>query len=422
MERSNFMMLSENLVNFWCPFHAVAFNLVVLMLLICHTRAVFADPGVVPLPDTALDFSDLRSSNSSNAAHQNSRNNEDWTVCNRCETYRPPRAHHCRICHRCVRRMDHHCPWINNCVGELNQKYFIQFLFYTGLASLYAMGLVLATWVWPLDRISASRSEGYEGGVAGNPIQIAHRIILLVESILFGLFVTVIFYDQVVSIITDESPIEQLRNRLQREGARGGSHTRKPKIALLREVFGRGASVLRDGGPSFLCLCLLFLSFLLLSFLFLLFLLHHLLLPSLLPSPPPPPPPLPLPCLGVEGGTKSLHHHHHHHHHPKKSLLPSSLTQVWSSAGFSPATSPPRPPAGRLTATCPTTTSDLLLARPSLLASVSLLGRGRGTPSPPPQFISCSKRRRPPDEVTPPKLERLAQRPERGAAGWPAGL
>ncbi|XP_007426203.1 palmitoyltransferase ZDHHC3-like [Python bivittatus] len=224
----------------WCPFHAVAFNFIVLMLLVCHTRAVFADPGVVPLPDTALDFSDLRSSGSSNAAHQNSRNNEDWTVCNRCETYRPPRAHHCRICHRCVRRMDHHCPWINNCVGELNQKYFIQFLFYTGLASLYAMGLVLATWLWPVDRSSASKAEGAEGGVSGNRVQIAHRIILLVESILFGLFVTVIFYDQVVSIITDETPIEQLRNRLLKEGHRGGTHTRKPKIALLREVFGRG--------------------------------------------------------------------------------------------------------------------------------------------------------------------------------------
>ncbi|KAG6923515.1 palmitoyltransferase ZDHHC3-like, partial [Chelydra serpentina] len=112
----------------WCPFHAVMFNLIVLLLLACHTRAVFADPGMVPLPDTAIDFSDLRSSTS----HKSERSNEDWTVCNRCETYRPPRAHHCRICHRCVRRMDHHCPWINNCVGELNQKYFIQFLFYTG--------------------------------------------------------------------------------------------------------------------------------------------------------------------------------------------------------------------------------------------------------------------------------------------------
>ena len=36
---------------------------------------------------------------------------DEWTLCSRCEAYRPPRAQHCRVCHRCVRRMDHHCPW-----------------------------------------------------------------------------------------------------------------------------------------------------------------------------------------------------------------------------------------------------------------------------------------------------------------------
>ncbi|XP_031465267.1 palmitoyltransferase ZDHHC3-like isoform X2 [Phasianus colchicus] len=124
----------------WCPIHAVTFNLLVLLLLASHTRAVFADPGVVPLPGTAIDFSDL---------HPTERNSDEWTLCSRCEAYRPPRAHHCRVCHRCVRRMDHHCPWINNCIGELNQKYFIQFLFYTGLTSAYAAGLVLAVWLGP---------------------------------------------------------------------------------------------------------------------------------------------------------------------------------------------------------------------------------------------------------------------------------
>ena len=62
--------------------------------------------------------------------------------------YRPPRAHHCRICRRCIRRMDHHCPWINNCVGEWNQKYFIQFLFYVALLSAYSIFLVAISWYY----------------------------------------------------------------------------------------------------------------------------------------------------------------------------------------------------------------------------------------------------------------------------------
>lgn len=64
-----------------------------------------------------------------------------------------------------------------------------------------------------------------------------------------------LLYFQLVSIITDETPIEQMRNRLMIKD-RGSSsssstthssqlphhptHTRKPKLALLREVFGRG--------------------------------------------------------------------------------------------------------------------------------------------------------------------------------------
>jgi len=49
--------------------------------------------------------------------------------CSTCLVPRPARSRHCRICNRCVRRYDHHCPWINNDVAEGNHRYFISFLF-----------------------------------------------------------------------------------------------------------------------------------------------------------------------------------------------------------------------------------------------------------------------------------------------------
>lgn len=49
-------------------------------------------------------------------------------LCPECEIIRTPRSRHCNICNRCVERFDHHCPWINTCVGVKNHHYFLTFL------------------------------------------------------------------------------------------------------------------------------------------------------------------------------------------------------------------------------------------------------------------------------------------------------
>ncbi len=43
--------------------------------------------------------------------------------CVLCNTHVMGRTKHCGTCNRCVDMFDHHCIWLNNCVGAKNYKY-----------------------------------------------------------------------------------------------------------------------------------------------------------------------------------------------------------------------------------------------------------------------------------------------------------
>lgn len=57
--------------------------------------------------------------------------------CTSCIIRKPLRSKHCSECDRCVAKFDHHCPWVDNCIGQDNLKYFVGFICSAPLAIMF---------------------------------------------------------------------------------------------------------------------------------------------------------------------------------------------------------------------------------------------------------------------------------------------
>jgi DHHC palmitoyltransferase len=68
-------------------------------------------------------------------------------TCSECDyAVKPVKTRHCSVCNRCVFHLDHHNPWVNNCIGLENQRFYLLFLLYAMLGVVYQIFTTTAIW------------------------------------------------------------------------------------------------------------------------------------------------------------------------------------------------------------------------------------------------------------------------------------
>ncbi|CAJ1408323.1 unnamed protein product [Effrenium voratum] len=190
-----YCMFIERLWNEWYPLVPVAACCIFLLttMLLCLTCC--SDPGAIPRRKVIIsaglaeELSELLGYSVLGRGEPTGQAEVDGTAmvpdelrkrgfkwCRTCQIVRPPRCSHCPDCDQCVLRYDHHCPFVNNCIGQRNYHFFVGFV-----TSVVCLALaVLPGLLWCILTPSTTTEDA-------SPMNDALKVVIIVVASLAGI-------------------------------------------------------------------------------------------------------------------------------------------------------------------------------------------------------------------------------------------
>jgi len=135
-------------------------------------------------------------------------------LCKRCDAPKPPRTHHCSVCGRCVLRMDHHCPFTNCCVGLLNERYFVAWVFCVWVACVYGASLSWQPFVVCIFRGIVNGIDSLSAADLTRCTDIGKTSFILLPTGALLSFMTILLFWHLFLISQDWTTIEFFRYKL----------------------------------------------------------------------------------------------------------------------------------------------------------------------------------------------------------------
>jgi palmitoyltransferase len=142
-------------------------------------------------------------------------------LCNKCNAVksRINRTHHCSKCNACILRMDHHCIWINRCIGGYNADLYIRhfnnlhsyirFLVWSLIGLFFCFGLVIRG-AWIIGSSSISSNVTKEEPVSMTMIFIVALNTTICTPLLFIL--SLLTYNQIKNLCLNVTSIERIKH------------------------------------------------------------------------------------------------------------------------------------------------------------------------------------------------------------------